>query len=184
MYTGPVRRLLCRVVLVAGVTLPFRAVGQPAPPARPKLPPDYRIKLAPKLAAEQGKPATVSFTLAAQPGYTISRDGPLVLDLGVLPKQGLLPRRHHYRRKHAADARADSPRFDLTLSPTSAGTYRLDVTARFWVCARYTCRPVRDRRTVAVTVTPPTPIAPSSQPSTQPTGATPPTEAPPSTASP
>jgi len=115
-------------------------------------PAQYAIVLPTAVESEPGAVDTVSLTIAARPGYTISHDGPLVVNLAVAPETGFgLPKRQ-YTREDAADARADNPRFDLRYSPSQAGEYHLTVRVRFWVCTRRTCRPVREIRDVSIRV--------------------------------
>ena len=79
-------------------------------------------------------------------------------------KATLKLKRLRYRRKHAADARADSPRFDLKMNAAKAGAFTVSVAMRFWVCGKRTCRPVRDSRVLLVQVKDP---VPASQPTTK-----------------
>lgn len=164
-------RGLASAIIVCAVAA--TAVAQSPARKKRKPPADYRIKVAPKLTGEVGKPLALSLTIAPQPGYTISRAGPLRIRLTTKPKQGLQLKRRRYRRKHAADKRADSPRFDLHLLAKTAGSYQLRVALRFWVCGKHTCRPVRDQRTVKVNTAEPPP--PATQPAaSQPTPPPPP----------
>lgn len=162
--------LVCAIALCV---LASSAAAQTAKPKQRKLPPDYRIKLAPALKGEVGKPLVLSLTIAPQPGYAISKAGPVRIGLSVKPKKGLALKRRRYWRKHAADKRADNPRFDLRLLAGNPGSYQLHVAVRFWVCGKHTCRPVRDVRRVNVTATPAVPASPP--PATQP-GAVPATQ--------
>ena len=121
---------------------------------------DHELKLPAEHHARPGDRGAVSLLVSPKAGYTISRDAEVAVDLTVRPAEGLeLPRRR-YRRKDAADARADAPRFDLAFTATRAGVYTLTVDARFWVCAKHTCRPVSERRTVTIHVEAPPPPPP------------------------
>jgi len=121
-------------------------------------PQEYEIQVPDSAELELGEPGAVSLTLAPEAGYAISKDAPIAIALTVTPETGLgLPMRR-YTRKHAADARAESPRFDLAARGTAAGQYTLGIDIRFWVCAKKTCRPVAEQRKVQITVvTPPPP---------------------------
>jgi hypothetical protein len=113
---------------------------------------DHDVRLADHVQLTAGATGVISLTIAPRARHTISRDGPVIVELSVEPANGLdLPRRR-YRRADAADVEAEAPRFDLALRARQPGSYRLRVRARFWVCARRTCRPVREERTVAVDV--------------------------------
>jgi hypothetical protein len=124
---------------------------------------DHEIRLPVEDRAVTGAQRVLSLTIAPLPGYTISRDGPLLVDLSVDPRasqgDGLhLPRRR-YQRGDAADARAEAPRFDLRYQAGAPGRHTLTVHLRFWVCARRTCRPVHASRDVMIEVTAPGPDA-------------------------
>jgi len=157
------RTLLALCIAVALVVSGTLVHGQAKPAGtatkKRKLPPDYRVKLPVLVKAELNKPVSASLTIAPRPGYVISRDGPLYIDLSAKTKSGLTLKQRHYRRKHAADKRADSPRFDLQLRGAQAGTFVVSVAMRFWVCAKRTCRPVKDNRTLTVQVTAPVPAS-------------------------
>ena len=99
-----------------------------------------------------GDERALALTIAPRPGYAISRDGPLVVTVVVRPDQGLELRRRRYLRRHAADARAASPRFDLAYRAARAGRYTVVVEVRFWLCRQRTCRPVRAKRRVGIEV--------------------------------
>jgi len=157
--------LVCAIALCATASS-AAAQRPPAKRNKRKLPPDYRIKLAPVLKGEVGKPLVLSLTIAPLPGYAISKAGPVRIGLSVKPSKGLGLRRRRYWRRHAADKRADNPRFDLRLLPGNPGSYQLRVAVRFWVCGKHTCRPVRDVRSVKVSATAAVPVSPP--PATQP----------------
>lgn len=134
--------------------------AQPAKVKKKKVPRDYQLRLAKKAEVIVGKSASLSLTISAKAGYTISRAGPIMVSLKVKPSKGLTAARRRYRRRHAADKRADDPRFDLRLSGKTLGRYTLAVEARFWACGRRSCRPVRELRKVAVDVVSPPPPPP------------------------
>ena len=85
----------------------------------------------------------------------MSRDGPVIVDLS--PADGLIVPKRRYQRADAADQQAEDPRFDLGFRADEAGDYRLGIELRFWICADRTCRPVREKRSVAVRVKAPPP---------------------------
>lgn len=117
----------------------------------------YAIRVAAPPPLAPGRRGAISFAIAPGPGRTISKDGPIAIRLSVSPAAGLdLPRRR-YARADAADPRARAPRFDLAVKATSPGKYEVKILARFWVCARRSCRPITARRAVPVTVTAPPP---------------------------
>ena len=131
------------VCAAAGTVAPARAA-----------PPGFSIVVPDQVAVAEKAEAKVSLTITPDPGRTISRKGPLRVTLSVDPADGLeLPRRR-YRRADAADALAESPRFDLAVRGRRAGRHRLMVAVRFWLCGRSTCWPVSAEKSVPIEVTP------------------------------
>ena len=123
----------------------------------------YELRLSPEaVEVDVGAAGAVSLTIVLRPGYTIDRDGPLRIRVEVEPAEGFDVPKKRFRRKHAADARAESPRFDLRYKAAAAGDYTVAIDARFWICRRYTCRAARETRRVPVRVTksPPVPAPP------------------------
>lgn len=117
-------------------------------------PPGFTLVLPDEVAVAERAETKVSLTIAPDPGRTISRKGPLRVTLAAQPVDGLeLPRRR-YRRADAADALAESPRFDLAVRGRRAGRHTLVVAVRFWLCGRSTCWPVSAEKSVPVEVTP------------------------------
>lgn len=133
----------------AAVALSVLLAAAPAAAGRP----GYTIALPADAMVAERADTKVSLTIAPEPGRTISRKGPIRVSLAADPADGLdLPRRR-YRRSDAADALAESPRFDLTVRGRRAGKHRLLISIRFWLCGRSTCWPVAAERSVPVEVT-------------------------------
>lgn len=123
-----------------------------AQPAAAAPPPGFTIALPEQIEVAAGQGGEVSLTIAPQPGYTISRSGPLRVSLSAQPADAVeLPRRR-YQRAQAADRLAESPRFDLAVRGVRPGRHRLAIDILFWVCRGRTCRPVRAERAVAIEV--------------------------------
>jgi hypothetical protein len=114
-------------------------------------PPGWELRLPESVTARPGEAGAISLTIAPDEGRTISRDGPVRVGVAVNGAGLVLPRRR-YQRADAADSRADAPRFDLRFKAVAAGEYLVEVDVRFWLCGKWTCRPVRDRREVAVRI--------------------------------
>jgi hypothetical protein len=143
------RALLLATCLSAALAL---ALAPPLPAAAAQ--PGFTIVLPESVSVAEKAATKVSLTIAPDPGRSVSRKGPLRVLLAAEPQDGLeLPRRR-YRRADAADALAESPRFDLAVRGRRAGRHTLKVTVRFWLCGRSTCWPVAAERSVPVEVTP------------------------------
>ncbi len=126
----------------------------------------WRITIPEAVDAEIEAAAAVSLSIAPREGYTISRDGPLLIELSAAPADALALPRRRLQRRDAADAAADAPRFDLRFKARREGDHRLDVSLRFWICARRTCRPVRTQRSVTIRARPPAPPPAPAAPAT------------------
>jgi hypothetical protein len=132
----------------AAVAIALLGIAAPAA-ARP----GYSIVLPDQVMVAERADTKVSLTIAPEPGRTISRKAPIRVSLAADPTDGLELPRKRYRRADAADALAESPRFDLTVRGRRAGKHRLLVSVRFWLCGRSTCWPVAAERSVPVEVT-------------------------------
>jgi hypothetical protein len=115
----------------------------------------WELRIDERIDVEAGAAAAVSLTIAGTGGRTISKDGPVRVSVS---SSTIELKRTRYDRRNAADPAADAPRFDLKLV-AKEGDHELAIEARFWLCGKRTCRPVRARRTVAVHAAPP-PVAP------------------------
>jgi len=120
--------------------------------------PGYELRVSPESVDVQvGSEGAVSLTIVPKPEYSIDRDGPMRIRVQVVPAQGLDLPQTLFRREDAADAQAQSPRFDVRYKAAVAGDYAVAIDAQFWICRRYTCRAVREKSSVAVRVRAPAP---------------------------
>lgn len=146
---GSVRRswLLVATVAALGVVAGGRARAQTADGH------EHDIALSASGRVPAGERGALSLAVTPRPGFEISRDAPLIIDLRVEPAAGLVLGKRRYRRADAADPQAAAPRFDLSYRGDAPGRYLVTVELRFWVCARRTCRPVRAVREATMEVT-------------------------------
>ncbi|HTM20297.1 MAG TPA: hypothetical protein VL172_07320 [Kofleriaceae bacterium] len=124
----------------------------------------WRVTVPESVDAEVDAPAAASLAISVRDGYTISRDGPVVIDLHADPPAALTLPRRRLQRRDAADAQADAPRFDLRFKARAEGDHHLLATVRFWLCAHRTCRPVRTSAAVTVHAHKPAPPPPPPSP--------------------
>ena len=117
---------------------------------------DHAVKLAESDRANVNDNRSLSLTISPRPGHVISDEAPLLVELtvaqGTNESRPLELPRTRYRRRHAADARADAPRFDLRYRALLTGEHTLSVRMRFWVCDARSCRPVDERRAVQISI--------------------------------
>lgn len=130
-----------------GVALAF-ALATPAAAAPLD---DHTIELPAVAAATVGATVVLPLTLRPRAGFRVA-PGPIEVTLAPVGT-GLTAYRRVLRAGDAADPQAVAPRFDLAVRAAAAGEHSLAVETRAWVCGRYTCRPIHDRRTVVVRVT-------------------------------
>lgn len=107
----------------------------------------YELRVPDAVDVEPAVASTVSLTLAGTGTRTISRDGPIRIELS---SPTLTLPRTRFERRHAADPAAETPRFDLKFTAPTAGDHDLVLALRFWVCGAKTCRPVRATKTIMV----------------------------------
>lgn len=132
-------RIACGIVVLAAlVAAGARAEGDGE---------GWELRVADQLDVVVDTSTTLSLTIAGLDGRTVSRDGPIRVEVS---SETLKLPRLRYQRRQAADPAAEAPRFDLKVAAPAAGDHQLAIDVRFWLCAAKTCRPVRTRRTVTV----------------------------------
>jgi hypothetical protein len=132
---------------------PLVLVGLVAGPAGAQRKAEHELRTGGDVTVKPGEKGQASLTLVPLGGLTVHPSAPLRVSLAVEPEGGLSLPRRRLRRRDAADPRADVPRFDLPFASTALqGTFRLVADVRFWLCARRTCWPVRDRAVINVQV--------------------------------
>lgn len=118
-------------------------------------PAGWEVKLADRLDVP-ATGATLSLAIAVDRGLSISKDALVIVDLA--PAAGVAIKKRRLGRADAVDPEADAPRFAIPVRGDAPGEHALAVRVRFWLCAKWTCRPVDVTRTVtAVVATPPPP---------------------------
>jgi hypothetical protein len=98
-----------------------------------------------------GGSATIDLDIVPADDRTVSRDGPVRVDVRV--PDGVATPRRRLSLADAADPGARAPRFSIKLSAEKAGSYDVELRVRFWLCSRQSCKPVRASKQVAVVVT-------------------------------
>ncbi len=112
---------------------------------------DVEVKSGGDVAAVAGARAAGSLTVRPLDGHSLHAGAGITIRLSGPRELGL--ERKRLTLQDAADPRAEAPRFDLPFHPTAAGRFTLAADVRFWICAQKTCRPVREKLAIQVTVT-------------------------------
>jgi hypothetical protein len=113
--------------------------------------PAWQLDAPARVSLEPGVPGAIDVQVIANRGRTISRDGPLRIDVVAPAGLEVKPRRR-LTLTDAADPAAASPKFAIRINAEKAGTYPVEVAVRFWLCAKKTCKPVRKSTTIDVVV--------------------------------
>jgi hypothetical protein len=143
-------RGLALAVALAALAVALAALPAVAAPPVSDRDRDVELRAPAEVSAVAGAVAVVSLTLAPATGRAVSTDGPLRIELTA--SDGLVAPRRRYARRDAVDPAADAPRFELKVRAVTAGDHRLHIAARFWLCGKATCKPVRAEQTVIVKV--------------------------------
>ena len=119
--------------------------------------PEHELRTSGAVELAPGARGAASLTIVPAAGRRLAAEAPLSLRVSVSPASGLKLVRRRYGLADAADPRAEAPRFDLGIEAVAPGSYTVSVDARFWICMVRTCRAVRDRVEIPVTVVPAAP---------------------------
>jgi hypothetical protein len=129
-------KAIAALCLVAGV-----AAADPKPAA-------WDVTVPESVSLSAGGSATIDMTIAPGAGRTISRDGPVRIDVRV--PDGVTATRRRLSLTDAVDPGAAAPAFAIKVGAAKAGTYSVEIGVRVWLCLRQTCKPVKTTRTVRV----------------------------------
>jgi len=120
--------------------------------------PNWEVKVPDKVAALQGATVQVPITIAVDRGFSISKDGPILIDLAPAP--GITIKKRRLGRAEAVDPEADVPRFVVPVRADATGDHAVRLRIRLWLCGGRSCRPLDVKRQTMVTVTPADPPTP------------------------
>jgi hypothetical protein len=95
----------------------------------------------------------VPIAIAVDRGLTVSKDGPVIVELTADP--GVSIKKRRLGRVDAVDPEADAPRFAVAVRGDSAGDHTVKLHVRLWLCGGKACRPLEIRRVATVAVAAP-----------------------------
>lgn len=134
------------------VALLFVASYAHAQPAQP----GWEINVPEKVEVVKGGIASVPITIAVDRGLSVSKSGPVLIDLSA--DSGLYIKKRRIGRPDAVDPEADVPRFVVPVRADQAGELVVRLRIRLWLCGAKVCRPVDlKKQTTILATTPPPP---------------------------
>jgi hypothetical protein len=117
----------------------------------------FEIKKTDGTAAVGGK-ATASVTITAKRGWHLNQEAPLSLKLAPVP--GVVVDKPQLGRADLAASSETAARFDVVLTLSEPGKKVIEAEAGFVLCQKDSCRPVKEKLTLAAEATAP-PAAPA-----------------------
>ncbi len=120
--------------------------------------PNWEINVPERVEVAVGATASVPISIAVDRGFSISKDGPVLIDLAHAP--GLTIKKRRLGRPDAVDPGADLPRFVIPVRADAAGDHFVKLRIRLWLCGGKVCRPLDVKRQTVMAVTAPTPADP------------------------
>lgn len=136
------RRALALLFAIAAT-----AHAQPAQPG-------WEINVPDKLEVTQGQVARLPITIAVDRGLSVSKSGPVLIDLS--PDAGLYIKKRRIGRPDAVDPDADVPRFVVPVRADAVGELLVKLRIRLWLCGGKVCRPLDLKKQTTLLVTAPT----------------------------
>ncbi len=135
-----------RAAIVVAVTIA-------ATTARADAPLGWEVRVPEKIEVARGQVASVPIAIALDRGITVSKDGPVLIDVAADP--GLYVRKRRLLRADAVDPEADLPRFVIPVRGDTAGDHVVKLRIRLWLCGGKVCRPLDLKRQTIITVAAP-----------------------------
>jgi hypothetical protein len=120
-----------------------------APPAWAQQP-GWEVRVPERLEVQVGATVQLPIVIAVDRGLTVSKDGPVIVDLA--PDAGVSVKKRRLGRTEAVDPGADAPRFAVTVRGETAGEAVVKIRIRLWVCGGRSCKPLDLRRQTVVAV--------------------------------
>jgi hypothetical protein len=103
--------------------------------------------------AAVGAKATASVTITAKQGWHLNQEAPLTLKL--TPPAGVTVDKPKLGRGDLAASSESAARFDVGLTLSAPGKQSIEAEAGFVLCRQDSCRPIKQKLTLAAEATPP-----------------------------
>lgn len=127
----------------------FAFASAHAQPAQP----GWEINVPEKVEVVKGAVANVPITIAVDRGLSVSKSGPVLIDLS--PDAGLYIKKRRIGRPDAVDPEADVPRFVVPVRADQAGELVVRLRIRLWLCGAKVCRPLDLKKQTTISVSAP-----------------------------
>lgn len=127
----------------------FAFASAHAQPAQP----GWEINVPEKVEVVKGAVASVPITIAVDRGLSVSKSGPVLIDLS--PDAGLYIKKRRIGRPDAVDPEADVPRFVVPVRADQAGELVVRLRIRLWLCGAKVCRPLDLKKQTTISVSAP-----------------------------
>jgi hypothetical protein len=111
----------------------------------------YEVKTGAAKGAVGAKGKT-SVTIAARPGWHVNEEAPLTLKLA--PEAGIAVDKPKLTRADLAETNKEMARFEVGFTPSEPGLKTINGEASFVMCQATTCKPVKEKVSLAVNVAP------------------------------
>jgi hypothetical protein len=111
--------------------------------------PSFELAVTPVGTYAAGKPGSVAVTLKPRGVYHVNQDYPMSVALKA--PAGITLAKAELQKAEAAEFTEKVARFDIPVTPTAAGSHKLEAHVKFAVCTPENCVP--DERTLALALT-------------------------------
>jgi hypothetical protein len=108
--------------------------------------------IAPPAQGKVGATGRTMVTLTGKNGWHLNEQAPVTLKL--TPSAGISVEKPKMNRKDLVEDTKDRARFDIAFTPAEAGRKTIEAEASFVVCQEAACKPVKEKVTLAVVVSP------------------------------
>jgi hypothetical protein len=108
--------------------------------------------IAPPAAGRVGAKGRTAVTLTGKNGWHLNEQAPVTLKL--TPSDGLAVDKAKLGRKDLVEDTKDRARFDIPFTAQKEGRQTIEAEAAFVVCQEAACKPVKEKVTLAVQVSP------------------------------
>ena len=115
--------------------------------------PGSEVRVPERVEVAAGATLQLAIAIAVDRGLTVSKDGPVIVD--VVHDAGVTVKKRRLLRADAVDPDADAPRFAVGVRGETAGEVIVKLRVRYWVCGGKSCRPIDVRKQSTVVVTAP-----------------------------